>query len=258
MSSSSFVRASSQRFTLSSPVNATANFTAGAWIKFNGLSGGSRYEIFSNEQGSAGFVLYIFETGSGNARARFGVFNGGFPETGDFNTLSPNTWYLLLGVRDNTAGELRLYDAPFGGTIAQDGASDSAGGAPSTSSTNLMVGGQPGSGARYFNGLIFRPFVKFNHVATAGERTALMTMLPGSAISGLDMEITRSGGTLTDVGASGLTVTNSGTTEDADVPIAESGGGGGGANPWYSYAQQRLRLERLWKKRGALWHPSYA
>jgi hypothetical protein len=37
-----------------------------------------------------------------------------------------------------------------------------------------------------------------------------------------------------------------------------AGGGGGGGNPWYSYAQQRQRVERLWKKRGLLWEPSYA
>lgn len=37
-----------------------------------------------------------------------------------------------------------------------------------------------------------------------------------------------------------------------------SGGGGGGGNPWYSYAQQRQRLERLWRRAGQLWQPSYA
>lgn len=37
-------------------------------------------------------------------------------------------------------------------------------------------------------------------------------------------------------------------------------GGGGGGNPWYAYAQQRVRttLERPWHRNGLLWTPSYA
>jgi hypothetical protein len=38
-----------------------------------------------------------------------------------------------------------------------------------------------------------------------------------------------------------------------------SGGGGGNGGAWSYYAQQqRQRVDRLWKKRGLLWEPSYA
>ncbi len=38
------------------------------------------------------------------------------------------------------------------------------------------------------------------------------------------------------------------------------GGGGGGGNPWYAYAQQRVKtsLGRIWKKSDTLWTPDYA
>jgi hypothetical protein len=40
----------------------------------------------------------------------------------------------------------------------------------------------------------------------------------------------------------------------------EVAGAGGGGNPWYAYAQQRVRtvIERRWQRRGLLWTPSYA
>lgn len=41
---------------------------------------------------------------------------------------------------------------------------------------------------------------------------------------------------------------------------ATTGGGGGGGNPWYAYAQQRIKtsLGRTWRKPGLLWTPDYA
>lgn len=41
---------------------------------------------------------------------------------------------------------------------------------------------------------------------------------------------------------------------------APGGGGGGGVQPWYAYAQQRIRtqMSRRWEKNGILWTPAYA
>ena len=233
MPSNSFTRASSQYIDANSPVNATSVVTIGAWARLTGTqTTNARWEIMSND---TGFALHFIDVG-GVLRLRGTVSDGTFPFVGTSKSISHNVWWLILLIRDASNG-LKMFNAALGaGSVTQDGTTSTVG-TPTTSSTNLRIGGHPTNATRYMDGRIFRPFVVWNHEATSGEMTSLLTQLPEDVFATRQLELYRADATtITDL-AGNYTFTNNGSSSDADVPITEGGGG-----PVLSVARRSLVL----------------
>lgn len=148
--------------TIASP---TANFFISAWVKLDALAG-NRMEIVSNETGAVGGGALYVTTGG---KPRFGVFNGSnYPEVEGATTLSDSVWIHLLGVRDNTADELRVY---INGTLDGTAGADISTGSPAAGGT-LTIARSPLGAFRYLAGAIGRIAIG-NSVPSSGEIAAL-------------------------------------------------------------------------------------
>lgn len=156
---------SSQYIDFGSIASPTADFFISAWVKPDPLVG-NRMEIVSNETGSiGGGALYVTTSG----KPRFGVFNGAsYPEVEGATTLTDGVWTHLLGVRDNTADELRIYiNGALDGTASAFTTAPAAGG-------TLTIARSPLGAFRYFAGAIGRIAIG-NSVPSGGEISGLAT-----------------------------------------------------------------------------------
>lgn len=136
-------------------LDSTTNMTACAWVRRS--VAGVRHEIFSKEGAANGWELSVLDSNV----AEFGVFNGGFPATTGTTNIAVGTTFHVCGVRDATAGLLRIYiNGVQEGTAA-------AGAAGTASGENFNIGRRPNA-SRYFNGAIEDPRV-YNRALSADE-----------------------------------------------------------------------------------------
>lgn len=122
-------------------LDGTADMTVSAWVRRN--STGARHEIFSKEGVGDGWGLTVLASNL----PEFGVFDGAFPVVDGSTVIAAGSIYHLCGVRDDSAGLLRMY------VNGVEESTAAAGGPPAASASNLNLGRRPDD-TRYFDGTL--------------------------------------------------------------------------------------------------------
>jgi hypothetical protein len=142
----------------------TNNMTVTAWIRRD--STGSRDEIISKESSLGSGLGWEFSVLGSNV-LEFGTFNGSYPVAVGATTISANTTYFVVGIRDGTT-EHRVY---------VNGVEDGSGGVPTSvgaNTSNLLIGASPVAGGREFGGYL-EDIRLYTRVLSDNEIQALST-----------------------------------------------------------------------------------
>lgn len=125
----------------------TSSFSVGAWVKTNSTAA-TQQNIFSKQENVSGeFVYSLYITAGKKAELAIAKQNTGADVATGATTLSPNTWYYIIGTYDGT--NLKIYV-----NGKQDGSGTKSVATSTTSDVANYYIGEQYNGALFFKGFI--------------------------------------------------------------------------------------------------------
>lgn len=151
----------SGQITVGNYYNATNDFTVEVWVRPQAVA--ARKDFVNKEGTNNGWWLGMETT----SKVSFAVGNGSAVQKVTSNTaLLVNTWYHVVGVRDSSAGLLRIY------INGVEEATASFTGSPSTNTSSLRIANSAFAGSRFFNGRIDEVAIYQNKALSAARISA--------------------------------------------------------------------------------------